>query len=88
MTAVDVRCIECDSNEVVKFGKSGTGAQRYRCRVSECKKTFQLMHRYKAYDQGVKDLIVNMALNGFGIRNTARMLSVATGTVITALKKM
>jgi transposase len=50
-------------------------------------KTFQLVHRYKACEQGIKECIVDMALNGSGVRDTARVLSVAVGTVITTLKK-
>ncbi|ARB91416.1 IS1-like element transposase [Legionella longbeachae] len=45
------------------------------------------MHRYKACDQRVKERIVDIALNGSGIRDTARVLSVAIGTEITTLKK-
>ncbi|HDV5714118.1 TPA: IS1-like element transposase [Legionella pneumophila] len=42
-------------------------------------KPFQLMHRYKACEQEVKECIVDMALNDSGIRDTARVLSVAVG---------
>lgn len=87
VAVVEVRCTECDGVRVVKYGKSGTGEQRYLCRTADCRKTFQLMHRYKACEQGVKECIVDMALNGSGIRDTARVLSVAVGTVITTLKK-
>lgn len=45
------------------------------------------MHRYKACEQGIKECIVDMVLNGSGVRDTARVLSVAIGTVITTLKK-
>lgn len=87
VAVVEVRCTECDGVEVVKYGKSGTGEQRYLCRTADCRITFQLMHRYKACEQGVKERIVDMALNGSGIRDTAGVLSVAVGTVITTLKK-
>jgi transposase-like protein len=87
VAVVEVRCIECGSIKVVKYGKTGTGEQRYVCRTADCRKTFQLTHRYKACEQGVKKRIVDMALNGSGIRDTARVLSVAVGTVITTIKK-
>jgi transposase-like protein len=87
VAVVEVRCTACDGMKVVKYGKSRTGEQRYLCRGADCRKTFQLMHRYKACEQGVKACIVDMALNGSGIRDTARVLSVAVGTVITTLKK-
>ena len=87
MAVVSVLCAHCGSKKVVKNGKSRAGTQRYACRVSNCHRTFQLTHRYKAYEQGIKERIVDMALNGSGIRDTSRVLSVAIGTVITTLKK-
>ena len=87
MAVVEVICTECGSQKVVKYGKAQTGAQRYRCRAMDCGKTFQLAHRYIACEHGVKDRIVDMALNGSGIRDTARVLSVAVGRVITTIKK-
>ena len=87
MAVVEVICTECGSQKVVKYGKAQTGAQRYCCRAVSCGKTFQLAHRYIACEKGVKDRIVDMALNGSGIRDTARVLSVAVGTVITTIKK-
>ena len=87
MAVVEVSCIACGGMNVVKYGKSGTGEQRYLCRTADCRKTFQLTHRYKACDQGIRERIVDMALNGSGIRDTARVLSVAIGTVITTIKK-
>ena len=46
-----------------------------------------LSYRYKAYKPGVKTQAVEMALNGSGIRDTARVLKINKGTVISALKK-
>ena len=73
MAVVAVLCSHCGSKEVVKNGKSRAGAQRYACRGSNCSRTFQLAHRYKAYDRGMKERIVDMALNGSGIRDTSRV---------------
>ena len=46
-----------------------------------------LSYRYKAYEPGVKTQAVEMAFNGSGIRDTARVLKINKGTVISALKK-
>ncbi|WP_191968235.1 hypothetical protein [Legionella longbeachae] len=46
------------------MGNQEQGEQRYLCRTADCRKTFQLMHRYKACEQGVKERIVDIALNG------------------------
>ena len=87
MAVIEVVCVVCGNNKVIKHGKGESGGQRYRCKTESCGKTFQLSHRYKAYGQGVKERIVDMALNGSGVRDTARVLSVAINTVISTLKK-
>ena len=87
MAVIGVDCIACEKNNVIKNGKSSVGEQRYCCKSDGCGKTFQLSHRYKACKTGTKEQIVDMALNGSGVRDTARVLSVAINTVITTLKK-
>lgn len=87
MAVVDVFCTHCNGKDLVKNGKSIVGEQRYRCREKDCGKTFQLTHRYNACEQGIRERIVDMALNGSGIRDTARVLSVGVSTVINTLKK-
>ena len=87
MAVVEVSCIECGTNKVIKNGKSSIGKQRYRCKGDGCGKTFQLSYGYEACKKGIKEQIVDMALNGSGVRDTARVLSIAIGTVITTLKK-
>ena len=49
--------------------------------------TFMLEYRYKAYEPGVKEKIVDMAINGGGIRDTSRVLGINKKTVINTLKK-
>ncbi len=44
-------------------------------------------YRYKAYEPGVKEQVVEMAINGSGIRDTARVLHINKNTVIATLKK-
>ena len=34
-----------------------------------------LKYRYRAYEQGIKEQVVEMAINGSGIRDTARVLN-------------
>lgn len=87
MAVVAVECNRCGSKKTVKNGISHAGSQRYVCRESGCGKSFQLHHRYKAYAPGIKERIVDMALNGSGVRDTSRVLSIAVGTVLTTLKK-
>ena len=87
MAVVEVQCVKCGGSNVRKNGKSSSGIQRYICCAQSCRKTFQLTHKYLAYNPGIKERIVDMALNGAGIRDTSRVLSVAQHTVMQTLKK-
>jgi transposase-like protein len=49
----------------MKAGKSISGVQRYSCQNQEClTKTFMQKYRYKAYEPGIKEQVVEMAING------------------------
>lgn len=86
--SVAVCCPHCASDQVTRSGKSHSGEQRYRCRASDCKTvTFMLRYRYKAYELGIKEQVVDMALNGSGVRDTVRVLKISKGTVLSTLKK-
>lgn len=76
MVLISVCCPRCHSNQVVKCGKTDQSKQRYRCQNEECStKTFILDYDYNGYLPEVKKKIVDMALNGSGIRDTARVLA-------------
>lgn len=65
-----------------------SGKQRFLCLESACDgRTFILDYAYAGQSQKVKQQIVDMALNGSGIRDIARVLYVSTSTVIKKLKK-
>ena len=44
------------------------------------------VYAYEARKPGVKDKIVDMAFNGSGVRDTARVLKIGINTVIRDLK--
>ena len=88
MVTIPVQCPDCEGTNVIKAGKQPNGVQRYRCQDEACERTiFQLDYTAKGRLPETKRQIVDMALNGSGIRDTARILGVSTGTVIRALKK-
>jgi insertion element IS1 protein InsB len=88
MATILVSCPLCGQHQVVKRGKTQEGKQRFLCVNAECeKKTFILDYSYNGALPEVKSLIVEMALNGGGIRDTARVLGVSPTTVIQELKK-
>ena len=85
---VPVGCPTCQSTDVVKYGKTPDGKQRFQCRNLACQRqTFLLDYTKKGFVQDVKTQLVEMALNGSGIRETARVLKVSPTTVMNTLKK-
>ena len=81
-------CPDCNATNVVKHGRSAEGKQRYRCRNAECSRaSFILDYSYRGYLPQVKQQIADMAVNGSGIRDTARVLQISPTTVIEELKK-
>jgi len=81
----DLKCFHCQSNDLVKNGKSPNGTQRWRC--NQCKKSFRFDYRYNAYKQGVKEKIIEMTLNSSGVRDIGRVLKISKDTVCSELKK-
>ena len=80
-----VSCIHCGNNYVRKYGKV-KDVQRYQCHTG-CGKTFKLDYAYKAWRPGTDKKVIDIAMNGGGIRDTARILSISTMTVMSILKK-
>jgi insertion element IS1 protein InsB len=88
MVLIPVRCPYCQSKQVIKGGKTDTGKQRYRCHNPGCvHQSFLLDPTYKGRLPEIKQHIIDMSLNGSGIRDTARVLKISPTTVINELKK-
>ena len=83
MTSIEVVCPKCE-HAVYRHGTASSGEPRYRCRV--CHHCFQLNYRYEANCPGVAEKIVEMALNGSGVRDTGRVLKISATTVVRHLK--
>ena len=83
-----VHCPSCKSDHIVKSGHTHQGTQRCLCQEDDCAtKTFLLDYRYNAYKPEVKKKLIDMAINGSGIRDTSRVLHISKNTVISTLKK-
>ena len=88
MAEAVVRCPHCQSEGVVKYGKASNGKERFRCQHRErCGRTFIGVYAYPGRTPEVKRQMVEMTLNGSGIRDIARVLGVGPNTVIKELKK-
>jgi len=85
---IAVKCPHCQSAEVIRHGKSSNGKPRFRCLNLECPhSTFSLNLAHPGRNRDVKHQIVEMTLNGSGVRDISRVLHVSTSTVIKELKK-
>ena len=88
MVTIPVRCPHCHSTEVIKAGKQANGAQRYQCQNDRCARwIFLLQYQDRGRIPEIRRQVVDMALNGSGIRDTARVLRISPTTVIAVLKK-
>ena len=87
MAKIDVACPRgSETQGVIRNGHSSSGAQLYRCKP--CLKTFQLQYRYNGAKPDTHQTIVDMAMNGSGCRDTARVLRISLNTVLRHLKKL
>jgi len=88
MAEAAVRCPHCQSEAVVKYGKTSNGKARFRCQQRErCGRTFLRSYTYPGCLPAVKQQIVEMTLNGSGIRDIVRVLQIGPNTVLKELKK-
>src|SRR6266850_3222176 len=88
MVSIPVPCPHCQSTEVIKAGKQANGAQRYQCQNDRCeRRIFLLQYQDRGRAPEVRRQVVDMAINGSGIRDTARVLRISPTTVIAVLKK-
>jgi len=88
MTFIAVRCPHCQSDQIVKRGKTARGTQRYLCQNTLCAKgSFLLDYCNRGCLPEVKQTIIDMSLNASGVRDTARSLHICPNTVLRALKK-
>ena len=88
MTFIAVRCPYCQSDQIVKRGKTARGTQRYLCQNTLCVRgSFLLDYCNRGCLPEVKQTIIDMSLNASGVRDTARSLHICPNTVLRELKK-
>ena len=86
MALVHVQSPYCQSIDVMKYGKQASGTQRYRCNNPACARRIFLLQYYdKGRLPAIKPQIVDMALNGSGVRDIVRILGVSSTAVIETL---
>ena len=88
MVTVPVQCPYCHSSEVIKAGKQANGTQRYQCQNGRCaRRIFLLQYQDRGRIPEIRRQVVDLAMNGSGIRDTTRVLRISPTTVIAVLKK-
>ena len=88
MTYIAVRCLYCQSEQIVKRGKTAQGTQRYLCQNTLCAvRSFLLNYRNRGCLPEIKQQIIDMSLNASGVRDTARSLHICPNTVLRELRK-
>jgi transposase-like protein len=86
MVTTAIKCIKCESDNIVKNGKQSNGNQRLKCK--NCGKSFQEKYTNAGAKPETKLTIIKMSLNGSGVRDISRVLGISTNTVIDVLKKL
>lgn len=83
-----ITCPVCQGEGVIKHGINQQGKQRYQCKNPDCEKnTFIQDYQYLGCRVDIQEKIVEMALNGNGVRDTGRVLGINKNTVVKTLKK-
>ena len=87
MVSIPVHCPYCHSTEVIKAGQHANGTQRYRCQNDRCvRRIFLLEYQDRGRVPDIRRQVVDMAINGSGIRDTARVLRISPTTVIAVVR--
>ncbi|MGI4733918.1 MAG: IS1-like element transposase [Janthinobacterium lividum] len=86
MVLAAVQCLACQQPEAIyRHGKTRDGRQRYQCVT--CQRTSQFPYQQQVYEPGTRARILDIALNGSGIRDTARAMDIGPQKVMGKLKK-
>ena len=88
MAEAAIKCPHCQSEAVVKYGKTSNGKERFRCQQRpEGGRTFVRSYVYPGCLPTVKQQLVDMTRKGRGSREIARVLHVGPKTGMREVKK-
>ncbi len=80
-----MKCSRCEGT-VIKYGKSKTGIQRYRCKT--CGTTMQNEYVNYACYSSTDSQIIALLKEGCGTRSISRLLNISTNTVSSRILKI
>ncbi|MBF0447981.1 MAG: IS1 family transposase [Magnetococcales bacterium] len=87
MAFTPIHCPDCNSQNVVKYGKQPNGEQRYICHNPECsRRVFLLNYRIQTKKSPPRNpidrsQIIELALEGNDVAETAHLLGIPEQTV-------
>jgi len=85
---IPVRCLYRQSEQVIKGDKTDPGKWRYRCHTPACShQSYLLNSASKGRSPEITQQVIELRLNGSGVRDTAWVLGISPPTVIKELKK-
>ena len=87
MVLVPIKCLHGGSIAVIRYGQASNEKHRFLCRHEGGGKTCIQEYSDNGRLPEIKQRIVAMAVNGSGIRDTARVLGISPDTVMHELKK-
>jgi len=77
---VELKCIQCESLNLVKNGITTNNKQRFLCK--SCGRRFISHYTYKAYNKNLDKQIIQFIKEGLGIRSISRVLKISTTTLL------
>jgi insertion element IS1 protein InsB len=80
-----ITCKYCNGS-CIKDGYQKNGQQRYKCRL--CEKKQQSTYRNQASGADINNWIIGLVKESCGIRSMARLLKVATNTIMKRIRHM
>lgn len=73
---------------MIEAGRQANGAQRYQCQNEQCvRRIFLLQYQDRGRAPEIRRQVIDMAINGSGIRDTACVLRISPTPVIAIVKK-
>ena len=77
MSSLALSCPSCDSERIVKNGKTHTGKQNHKCR--ECGRQFVEDPQHQPIDEATKRLVDKLLLEKLSLAGIARVAEVSEG---------
>jgi len=82
----ELLCPHCKNNKLVRFGRSSSGKQRFRCQT--CHRVINENYGERKHDQARREEILNAyKKNGLSLRETSRMFGVSRNTLTNWIKQ-